>query len=477
MKFTVKKFLIFLIILIGTSVIIYSIQSDKKLSINNDLLNKLDKLQNEINSYQKKIEELNDEIYFRDIKLEKWDQKFNLISKYYKPYENDLLLKKGLNDITFKKNKSFKTNKDKFELNLFSPYENNFLTGISFKMPGSAYFEIFEENIYMISNIGITSYAFLDDTQDEIRFKQIENNLNEFIGLKQFSKAKNHYWFGFKDLLVSRGKIFVSYTFEMQEDCFGIGILQADLNTETLKFEKFFNTNECITDESSLGEEFNAHQSGGRIIELENNILLSVGDFRQRGNAQNLNSHFGKLILIEDNNSYNIISLGHRNIQGLSYLKELNIIISTEHGPQGGDEINLIDLNSQEKPNFGWPISSYGEHYGGKNNPLNYDKYQKFPLHKSHKDYNFIEPLKYFVPSIGISDIKRLNNDLFIMGSMRNESFYLIDINSRQNKINRIDQYFIGERIRDIAINDEFILLYLETTGSIAFINKAKLIN
>ena len=60
--------------------------------------------------------------------------------------------------------------------------------------------------------------------------------------------------------------------------------------------------------------------------------------------------------------------MGHRNPQGLYFDKEKNILLETEHGPMGGDEINLINLNGIKKgkiPNFGWPISSAGEHYGG----------------------------------------------------------------------------------------------------------------
>ena len=61
--------------------------------------------------------------------------------------------------------------------------------------------------------------------------------------------------------------------------------------------------------------------------------------------------------------------MGHRNQQGLYFDKENNFILATEHGPQGGDEINLIEVNKINKDkiqNFGWPISSAGEHYGGK---------------------------------------------------------------------------------------------------------------
>ena len=66
--------------------------------------------------------------------------------------------------------------------------------------------------------------------------------------------------------------------------------------------------------------------------------------------------------------------MGHRNPQGLYFDREKNFILATEHGPQGGDEINLIEvskINKDKIQNYGWPISSYGEHYGGKNAPKN----------------------------------------------------------------------------------------------------------
>ena len=63
------------------------------------------------------------------------------------------------------------------------------------------------------------------------------------------------------------------------------------------------------------------------------------------------------------------VSLGHRNPQGLYFDKKNNFILETEHGPAGGDEINLIEtdnINKDKIQNFGWAISSAGEHYGAK---------------------------------------------------------------------------------------------------------------
>ena len=83
--------------------------------------------------------------------------------------------------------------------------------------------------------------------------------------------------------------------------------------------------------------------------------------------AQNKNSTTGKILLIDKNSrKYEVISLGHRNPQGLQYLKEFNIVINSEHGPKGGDEINFNQLFTDLPKNFGWPISSYGTPYDKK---------------------------------------------------------------------------------------------------------------
>ena len=62
--------------------------------------------------------------------------------------------------------------------------------------------------------------------------------------------------------------------------------------------------------------------------------------------------------------SYNIFSFGHRNPQGL-YIDKNKNIFSTEHGPEAGDEINLIEENK----NYGWPLATFGTAYGHKKWP------------------------------------------------------------------------------------------------------------
>ncbi len=116
---------------------------------------------------------------------------------------------------------------------------------------------------------------------------------------------------------------------------------------------------------------------GGRMAFLpDNTFLLSSGDgFDFREHAQKKESLLGKMIRLNDDGSiprdnpfYNdkaahqsIFSLGHRNSQGLVYDKKRNLIFSNEHGPAGGDEINILEAGK----NYGWPVITYGRDYSG----------------------------------------------------------------------------------------------------------------
>ena len=166
------------------------------------------------------------------------------------------------------------------------------------------------------------------------------------------------------------------------------------------------------------------------------------------------------LIDIETKES-EIFSLGHRNPQGLIFLEENNVILSTEHGAIGGDEINLIRKNK----NYGWPIASYSlGHYDG--------TYKvNAPLLKPHSKYGFEEPLKYWTPATAISQLeKNINrkNSVFI-ASMRNKTIHDLEFNKTYEKILNENEIFIGQRIRDISVDEELGLYYLILENPSAF--------
>jgi len=200
-----------------------------------------------------------------------------------------------------------------------------------------------------------------------------------------------------------------------------------------------------------------------------------------KSDPQNKDSFFGKILSINVNTKkISIVSLGHRNPQGLFYDSINNIIYSTDHGPKGGDEINIDLKPSNPAKNFGWPKSSYGVRYEEDVNHVdasceNLSQIQYGSLCKSHKNYGFQEPLKFYSPSIGITQILKFDNkennyvyNLLVasMGYDKDEddmTLYKIILN-KFHKVLVEEKYYIGERIRDmINLNNDYILISLES--------------
>ena len=396
------------------------------------------------------------------------EKMFKLLSKTASKAE--LLFKEIQRDIPTKKIEDIKLSNNKIlkKYNLI----DGFYSGISNDFPGSGYIDFHQNNLLVLSSKGVLSF---NKSIDELYFKQIENNIHKFIGLEQFKKSHR---FSIKDLLIHEDKIFIAYTDEINQDCWNTSVIYGDINYKNIQFKKFFSADECIHSSDNPDNEFEPHQSGGRMISFDNShILLSLGDYRSRFLAQDKESVNGKIIKINVNNSnYEIVSMGHRNAQGLYFDKENNFILESEHGPQGGDEINLIEVNNINKDeplNYGWAIVSAGEHYSGKNE-VNEKKYKKYPLYKSHSEYGFIEPLKSFVPSIGISEISKIGQNRYVVGSMREgivgRSLYFFELNNEKKIIN-LERVEVFERVRDLIVKNGKLYLFLEDTASIGVIS------
>ena len=149
--------------------------------------------------------------------------------------------------------------------------------------------------------------------------------------------------------------------------------------------------------------------------------------------------------------------------------------MSTEHGQKGGDEINKILLNENKIPNYGWPISSYSDYYGYED----FEIRKKAPLYKSHEKYGFVEPIKYFTPALGISQLveaKNFNNNFnentLMVSSLKNKKLYFLEFNNDFSNIISQNNIEIGERIRDIIKfqNDKY-LLFLEDTPALGILS------
>ncbi|WP_412510865.1 PQQ-dependent sugar dehydrogenase [Variovorax paradoxus] len=152
---------------------------------------------------------------------------------------------------------------------------------------------------------------------------------------------------------------------------------------------------------------------GCRIVEARDGTLfLTLGErFSRKEDAQKLDNHLGKVVRIAKDGSApkdnpfvgragalpEIWSYGHRNGQG-AVLGPDGRLWMTEHGPQGGDEINI----PQAGRNYGWPVITYGENYGG----------GKIGEGITARD-GMEQPLHYWVPSIAPSGMAFLTSDRY----------------------------------------------------------------
>lgn len=373
---------------------------------------------------------------------------------------------------------------NKYDLNIkYLPFSSR-AKGVR-KAKAGGYIDIFNENLIIANTYGDFYFSNLDHTDNsKIKMTRIPTNFKDINKSKIF---KNQSQSSINDILIQNNEIFLSYSGEITNDdyCYGIHILRGKMNLEYIEFESFwqFDNNQCSRGDVSHG--------GGRMKIKGDQLILTTGDYGESENrngisravSQDLNSYMGKVLSINLNSkSVNILSAGHRNPQGLYIIDNSDTFLTTEHGPLGGDEINVHKFRKESDniPNYGWPIASYGKHYDGKKRAVS-------PLHKSHSKYGFIEPIKYYVPSIAISEIIRVNNefdekfsnDLFVAALGENQkegdlSIHHLKLNEDFSKILFEDTIFIDNRIRDMFQYKDTVILYLENIAAIAVLRIKK---
>jgi len=234
--------------------------------------------------------------------------------------------------------------------------------------------KIFSQNGYIIEN-----------------FKQKKLNLPKYFTLQRNGGVKTIISVEDKKIALISGK---------EKNCFFAALVNLFDGKELLRTK-------CLP-EKPKNNDFNG--LGSSNIHLDDFIYLTLGTPEKHMSknsllAQNDDYLFGKVLRFKKNDilkkinnqvsnlEINIFSKGHRVPQGLTKINKS--IFNVEHGPKGGDELNLVVENG----NYGWPLSSYGINYlkenGGDGRSIN----------SNHELYNFNEPLLALVPSIGISSL------------------------------------------------------------------------
>ena len=290
------------------------------------------------------------------------------------------------------------------------------------------------------------------------------------------------WWFRTTGILVQdlgeRVRIFASHHFWKHADsCWveRVAVLEgskADFlaGSKSLGWRNIFETTPCLPIKGEgrrNGTPFAGHFGGGRMIMRDTDtLLLTVGDFgfngvsSKRMLSQDMSASYGKTILIHlKDDSSEIYTSGNRNPQGL-YMDPQGNIWETEHGPRGGDELNLI----KQGANYGWPIVTYGVDYGTFAWPLN-------PKQGEHE--GFEAPVYAWLPSVGISNLRGVEKDLFpvwkgdlLVTSLAGQSIFRVRI--RDGRAVYAEPILLDKRIRDIAEgSDGRIVLWADDDNAV----------
>ena len=153
------------------------------------------------------------------------------------------------------------------------------------------------------------------------------------------------------------------------------------------------------------------HFGGAMAFDNDGYLFLSVGDRGERDDAQNLERHNGKILRLTDDGGVpesnpfvlkhnalpEIWSYGHRNPQGMDFDRANGRLWAVEHGPRGGDEVNLIEPGV----NYGWPVITYGKEYvGGR-------------IGEGTARQGMAQPVHHYVPSIATAGMAYYQSTLF----------------------------------------------------------------
>jgi glucose/arabinose dehydrogenase len=218
------------------------------------------------------------------------------------------------------------------------------------------------------------------------------------------------------------------------------------------------------------------HHYGSRMVfDKMGDLFITVGERgNEKENPQDLARGLGKIHRINDDgtipadNPYkdhtgkvtSVYSYGHRNPQGMAVHPTTGIIWENEHGPRGGDEINLI----AKANNYGWPLTSFGINYNG-----------KIITDKSTAP-GITDPLLYWLPSIGPSGMAFITGDRYkpwkghlLVGSLRFKYLNLCYLKNGKVVKQEILLKNIG-RVRDVRMGpDGYIYVAVEHPAAAIF--------
>jgi hypothetical protein len=257
------------------------------------------------------------------------------------------------------------------------------------------------------------------------------------------SKSDLYQGAGIKSLLIHDGKIYLSAV-QVYSNCAFLEVYESTLDTPLhFNFKKIYSS-ACTRVNIS-----NFKAIGGRLVVLTNDLIglsFGNGEIIQGNEVIVSNPKLGIIVSINIK-SYvsNIISSGHRNVQGLCVYNKM--LYATEQGPQGGDELNKIIPGKA----YGWPKNSYGRPYGD----IIYKGERIFGGHPYGE-----MPIFSWLPSLAVSPLLCPNGNFleylrnsFWIGTLKDKSIHRLSIIS--NRVVYDEKINLGSRIRELMYSNK----------------------
>ena len=216
---------------------------------------------------------------------------------------------------------------------------------------------------------------------------------------------------------------------------------------------------------------------GGRIVfDRAGFVYLTLGDRGEMARAQRPDDHAGSVIRLHDDGRVpkdnpfvgkdgwkpEKFTLGNRNIQGAALHPQTGALWTHEHGPQGGDEVNVI----RPGVNYGWPVITYGVNYG-----------MGTKIGEGQRKDGLAQPLHYWVPSIAPSGMAFYSGERFprwrgnlFLGALRDQMLVRLQLDGEKVvKEERLLRGVVG-RIRDVRTGpDGFLYLVTDDNNGAVF--------
>jgi len=292
------------------------------------------------------------------------------------------------------------------------------------------------------------------------------------------------------DIEYAFGHTYLSVTLPSKnQSCTTLNLFQFDVNMSVAKpivNSKLLFSTPCVLDKK------NPTMWAGRITHSSNNLYLSVGEQRydpsgfpkqdrvSQSEIKNLNSVFGKVLEFDPRSgAYSIYSSGHRNAQGLFYSTDTRKLIESEHGPFGGDEVNILTKGG----NYGWPFGTFGKPYPLFNTGNKLDEVRSVnpseSIDKQLAKFGAVSgsqpgarlPVMSWIPGVGAGNIAQIQKSSnfkdwhgnILVSLMQDASLHRLILSGDSVVLD--ERIPLGFRVRDFIVNDDGFLVLSTDQG------------